>query len=330
VDLSKNSGNVSVLVPGVPFRPSSVAVVQPGVVGVFCDAEIDKADFLAEFTPPGLYKGIGYVPFNLITPAGKADTTSQPLYPFQFPKDSPFGGTLPVLVDHRRAWEAGLRYYRVLIDGNPRLEVWNDLVLNLGNGKYDIIEQQAPKKFGSANGFYPVHDPSKVYYNTDLGCLLASTTETNALHTITVQFYSYSVVPVLKQTTSHPLLIDNNSCVASLEMPLLDGAHAQPLCGVLAYGDTSHLVSLGYMASHPNNFGTYSFSIVKGANTFDSLSGAVSPLPFVYQKSVAALLGTCRIAAYAEYLYVATSVINGVGRQSQYDASAVVAFCLAP
>jgi len=325
VNLSTNTFSV---LDTVPFRPSSVAVIKPGVMGVFCNTEIDLDDFTVGITPLGLYKGIGYVPWNLIDPAGKADTTTQPTYPFQFPKDSPFGGTLPVLIDHYRAWEAGLRYYRVLVDGSPRLDTWYDLVLNTADGKYEIPEQMVPKKIGAVDGFYAVHNPIKSYYNSDLGCLLASTTLTNSLHTLTVEFYTS--VPALVQTGGNPLLVDNNQCVAKLEMPLLDGHNAEALCGVLKYVDPSHIVYLSYTASHPNGFANYYFSITKGANTFDSLSGPVLPPPPVYQKSVALLLGTCTIAAFAEYLYVATTVINGVGRQSQYDASAIVAFCLAP
>ena len=46
--------------------------------------------------------------------------------------------------------------------------------------------------------------------------------------------------------------------------------------------------------------------------------------------SVADLLGTCNIAAFAEYVYVYALANNGWSRQSQYDASAAIAFVLAP
>ncbi|CEG11451.1 conserved hypothetical protein [groundwater metagenome] len=329
IDISKTVNNVKLLTnTATAPRPSSIAVIQPGVITVCCDSEIDKLDFLVEITPTGLYKGIGYVPWNLITSNGKADTTIQPQYPFQFGKDSPFGGTLSVMIDHRRAWESKICYYRVLIDDKPRLDVWNDLKLNFANGKYEIIEQMAPKKVGSVDGCYEIHNPVDVYYNTDLGCLLASTTVPNGSHKLTVEFYNKTLVR--KENMSHKLFIDNNTCVASIYMPLLDGKSAEPVCGVLKYVDKTHDVTLKYTASHPNGFGTYSYSITKGAYNLDTQSGIVSPVPFEYKKKVKDLLGTCTVAAFAEYLYVATTVINGVGRQSQYDASAIVAFCLAP
>jgi hypothetical protein len=54
-------------------------------------------------------------------------------------------------------------------------------------------------------------------------------------------------------------------------------------------------------------------------------SMVVSPisLPLNY------LLGSCTIAAFAEYVYVFATANKGLSRQSQYDASAIIAFVLA-
>lgn len=41
---------------------------------------------LEAFPPTGIFMGLGLVPWNLITTAGKADTTTQPTYP---PTNSP-------------------------------------------------------------------------------------------------------------------------------------------------------------------------------------------------------------------------------------------------
>jgi hypothetical protein len=102
----------------------------------------------------------------------------------------------------------------------------------------------------------------------------------------------------------------------------------------LKYTNTGQNVTLHWTASHPKGFATYSFVIIKGANTLDSITGSLLPatsFTMDYIKTVAFLLGTCPgVAAFAESLYVATTIINGVGRQSQYDASSIVAFCLAP
>mgnify|MGYP000104589111 CR=1 FL=1 len=327
VDVTRPSGNVTIFISGAASRPSSIAVIQPGTYCVCSDAQIDEF-FLTVSGSSFLYKGIGYVPWNLIPANGKADTTTQPAYPFQFPKDSPFGGTLPVNIDHRNAWDAGIVYYKVLIDTVARFDSWNDLRMNPSNGRYEIIELQKP----DASGFYSIHNPTKVYYNTDLGCLLDSTSVTNGLHTLKVEFYN--AAHVLVSSMGNALLVNNQSCVALLNIPMLDGLPADPNCGYLKYVDKAKNVTLHWIASHPQGFATYSFGIIKGVNSFDSMSGSVFPatsFSFNYVKKVSEFLGTCpTVAAFAESLYVATTVINGVGRQSQYDASASIAFCLAP
>ena len=53
--------------------------------------------------------------------------------------------------------------------------------------------------------------------------------------------------------------------------------------------------------------------------------GRVTP-----QGPAADLLGACKIAGFAESLYVAATMIDGESRQSQYDASGLTAFVLAP
>jgi len=330
IDVTKTSANVSAFISGAAFRPSSIAVINSGSYCVCSDSEIDQF-FLTENVNNWLYKGIGYVPWNLIPANGKADTTLQPLYPFQFPKDSPFGGTLPVNIDHRRAWDSGIVYYKVLIDGVARRDTWNDLIMNPANGRYEIIELQKT----DTNGYYPVHNPAKVYYNTDLGCLLNSTSGiTNALHALKVEFYNSA--RVLISSMGNALYVNNQQCTASIDMPLLDGLHADPNCGYLKYVDTTHNVTLHWAASHPQGFATYSFVVIKGAYTLpgSNVNGSLFPattFAFDFIKPVTFFLGSCpKVAAFAEYLYVATTVINGVGRQSQYDASASVAFCLAP
>jgi len=50
----------------------------------------------------------------------------------------------------------------------------------------------------------------------------------------------------------------------------------------------------------------------------------------VSSETVAKLLGPCTVAGFAESIYVAATIQNGWGRQSQYDASATIAFVLSP
>jgi hypothetical protein len=46
--------------------------------------------------------------------------------------------------------------------------------------------------------------------------------------------------------------------------------------------------------------------------------------------TVSALMGTCPTAGFAAEVYVAASMTNGYGRQSQYDAEALMGFVLTP
>ena len=110
------------------------------------------------------------------------------------------------------------------------------------------------------------------------------------------------------------------------------------IAGLLKYTPPAadNNVYMAFTASHPHGFANYTFQLVKGVNTLTppTISGpvtsAVSPIHELYTT----LLGGCAsaggIAGFAEYLYVAATANNGWGRQSQYDASAAIAFVLAP
>jgi hypothetical protein len=132
--------------------------------------------------------------------------------------------------------------------------------------------------------------------------------------------------------------VDNNSCTATIATPTLHGLQADHDCGLLHYGakDASP-VTMPFTASHPNNFATFSFEVVKGVNQVTlpplplvnlavSLAPGLSPVT----ETVANLMGACNIAAFAEEVYVAATANNGWSRQSQYDAEALIAFVLAP
>ena len=97
---------------------------------------------------------------------------------------------------------------------------------------------------------------------------------------------------------------------------------------------------MGWTASHPHGFATYSFGVVRGVASVFGQSGAVAGGSFSATRSVAQLLSDnlpascgntqCTVAGFSENLYVATSAVDGWSRLSGYDASAVRAFVLAP
>jgi hypothetical protein len=156
----------------------------------------------------------------------------------------------------------------------------------------------------------------------------------NGLNTIWIEFVN-GAGGLIEWSTPLTILVDNNRCIATISSPTLHGHTADPTCGFLGYGvkDASP-VTMHFTASHPHNFATYSFTLVKGVNPVTlpplPLSGPVSAAPGGVTEPVDQLLGSCTIAAFAEEVYVAATANNGWGRQGQYDAEALTAFVLAP
>jgi hypothetical protein len=134
------------------------------------------------------------------------------------------------------------------------------------------------------------------------------------------------------------LHVNNEACSAFIAPPAIGGTLADPCCGVLKYG-SGDSVTLGWQASHPHGFATYSFSVVRGVSGVYSNGGGVGGGAFSATRSVDHLLndnlpggcvpGGCPVAGFSENLYVAATTTDGWSRQSQYDASFVRAFVLA-
>jgi DNA-binding beta-propeller fold protein YncE len=307
-------------------RPSSVAVTSPGELIICCDGEVDQCSL---FPPaPGiLFLGIGFVPFNGVVATGLANTTGLAGYFYQV-ANVPFGGTLPLIIDHKDAFAAGARFYRVLVNGAPGLDVWTDLKLNPVTHIFDAVTM-TPHNIGPNPGFYPVRNPADVWLNANLGDLLSTTSVPFAQVTIEIEFVTPAGVLVKLSNAIKPL-IDNAPCVAALSEATLDGKTADPTCGFLPYTTmNADPVTIAYTAAQPHNHGTYSFELIKGVNVMQAVSGSV-PGPGSDTMPLNALMGACKVAGCAVELYVAATAINGWDRQGQYDRSASEAFALAP
>lgn len=336
VETVPRTGSVRQVAHNLGTQASSVALKDSMRLLVCCDHEIDLADLLAGMLPiPGLFKGIGLVPWNLITADGKADTTTQPSYPYQFTKNAPFGGSLSLQINHSLANLDGVKYYRVRVDGNARLDTWWDLKLNTINGKYEIPVQSLPKTIAGQPGYYAIHKLNEWFMNSDLGLIMDSGTLHDGLRVFTIDFTN-SAGTVLA-THLQSVLIDNNRCTASVEMPSVNGISATTECGMLRFTDRSQHARIVYVASHPTpEYASFSWRLCKaGRGTVPgvpecSRDGQASLTPFVFDKDVDSLLGLCPSAAYYAAVYVYAMTINGISRQSQYDASSAVAFALTP
>jgi hypothetical protein len=338
IDLSASTAVSNVTVAGLANRPSSVALANPSQMLVCCDNQLESVVLLPFLASGPLLMGIGFIPFDKVKPAGLADTTVDPTYFYQV-KDVPFGGTLPLMVNHQLAANDGAVYYRVLVYTSPsmttlRLIDTAPITDEKWNGTQYIAVTTPTVTIAGKPGYLPVHSISDLFlwYNPSLGAFLDSTVLPNGMNTIVLEFINAIGGPI---ATTPPLTIhvDNNACAASIGQPTLGGATADTVCGLLHYtGKTPPQVVMPFTASHPTGFATFSFSLLKGVNTLTppSTSGPVSAVVSPIIGPLPSLLGSCTIAGFAEYVYVAATTNNGWGRQSQYDASAAIAFVLAP
>ena len=328
------AGTSHVASSGLPARPSSVAMLTLGQILVCSDQQIEEVDLSGIFQPAGpLLMGIGFVPFDKITAGGLADTTVDPSYFFQV-HNVPFAGTLPLMVNHFRAYNDGARFYRVKVDGVTHTDPWTD---EKWNGVHYVAVTTSTTTVGGAAGYYPVRPISELFLwmNPSLGDLLSTLGLSNGLHTIVIEFVNAGGT-LIETSTPLTIHVDNNQCTATVATPSVHGNTADPDCGLLHYGTkNTDLVSMPFTVGHPNGFATFSFTLIKGVNavslpaappTSGPVGSAVSPIT----ASIVDLMGKCDVAGFAEYIYVAASATNGWGRQSQYDASAAIAFVLAP
>jgi hypothetical protein len=327
-----------VVASNLPMRPSSAAIVGPGELLVCSDKVIEEVDFSTlQLQPSGpLLMGIGFVPFDKVLTSGPftglADTTIDPGYPYQV-KNAPFGGMLPLMVNYMRAFNDGTAYYRVKVDNVIRTDSFTD---EHWNGFEYVAQLVAPHVVAGQPGYYPVRTLSDIFLwmNPSLGILLDSTTLSNGLHTILLEFVN-GAGTLIETSVQLTIRVDNSPCTAILGAPNINNStFADPTCGVLHYGSPSNTpVNMPFTASHPNGFATFSFWLVKGANTVQlpaspPKSGPVSSAHSPITNPVTTLLGACTTAAFAEYLYVSATAINGWWRQSQYDRYTAFAFTL--
>ncbi|HEY0798896.1 MAG TPA: hypothetical protein VGD50_07075, partial [Candidatus Baltobacteraceae bacterium] len=333
IDLS-NANSVTRPPVSLGFRPSAAAPIGGGDVLVTCDTEIDEIALGLSAVLGPLLKGIGFVPFDRIssTPGptlGLANTSVDPTYFYQV-TNAPFGGSLPIMLDYVEAWAEGASYYSVLVDGVARGDSWTDYLWDTTTSNY-VLQTITPAMV-AGHLVYPVRNPAtlELWYNTDLASQVDTTGYADGVHTLEVLFYN-GVGGLVASSTIIKIHLENSPCYASLALPNISGVYAGAACGVLNYGATSNQVTMVFTASQPHSFATYSFELERGVNplTPPSQGGAVAGM-VTLNPTVAQIIGSCTLAGFSEYLYVAASAINGEGRQSQYDASASLAFVLSP
>jgi len=330
VDLA--GGGATVLGVPLAFRPSCCSIVHPGLLLVTCDQELDLVTLSAPSPADGpILEGIGFVPFDWITPAGLADTTDHdPSYFYQV-QNAPFGGSLPVMVNFVRANASGAAGYQVYVDGVARTDQFN-------TAKWDGTQYQpvviSTTTIGGIADSYPVPSLTDLglYIQPLPGCYLDSTTLSDgALHTIQVSFFDAFAL-LLETSPGLSILVDNRPCSVTLDQAAIAGTSATTACGFLPYNPATTAtdqLTIAYTATQPGGHGTWAFYVTKSAAPLYQAQGAV-PAPGIFQEPVAAMLGPCTVAAYAAEVGAFATAVTGWWRCSQYDRSALEAFALAP
>ena len=128
-----------------------------------------------------------------------------------------------------------------------------------------------------------------------------------------------------------------------IDSPAIGAATVADKCGFLLYPAKTSKVRVGFHATHPQNYATFSFGIIRGITGVTSTRGEIMAATsgafagdgagnFSHEFTVAELLLDCPDkAAYAESLYVYAKATTGWGmRIHAYDASYLRAFALAP
>ena len=277
--------------------------------------------------------GIGFIPFDWVTPAGLGNTTAfDPSY-FYPVTNVPFGGSLPVMVNFLRAGLDGASFYQVRVDGNLRTDQFN-------TAKWDGTEYVAghvrPADAGRQSGLLP----RPVRLRPD-ALRPAAARLLPRLHQLgqrrrptpsRVEFFD-ATGTAIESATPLTIYVDNNPCSVSLAQAAIGASSATTDCGYLAYNPSTAAtddVTIAYSAGQPEGFANWSFSLTKAGTSVYSTGGPVTSPPAPFAETVAGLLGTCTVAAFAAYVYVAATANTGWSRCSQYDRSALEAFALAP
>lgn len=213
------SNEVTEITDHAPFRPSSVSVTGPGQIAVCADDEIGVMDLAgAAYDSAGPYVlGIGRIPETYITgghadPAenGYADTTGGD-HDFVV-DDAPFGGTLPIMINHERAFEEGYRYYRLMVDGDEPRQTWTDYKWSTSTRRFEH-ESISPM----SGGYYRVREPDELWYDHWLGYELDTREFSNGLHTLTVEFTTRRSRSSPSVGDSIEIRIDNQHPRASID-----------------------------------------------------------------------------------------------------------------
>lgn len=346
----------------------SVEPLSPTRIFIATESEVGTLDL---YIPSNaLVLGIGHVPFDYIIQdpnsqhRGKADTTTAPGYFYKANK-VPFGRDLRLMINHPKAHNAGLRYFRVTLKkigapaGRVITESFTDLLWKSVGGapKFEstpVSSTGATPSVGIPANAYPIRSPNELWYHAYLGMIMKTRrTEgveprvDNGLHEVKVEFFDQNGQLVVGETKTYVLLLDNNICIAKLELPRIGNpppsAYPTLDCGCITYTSKDDKVALDFIASQANGEATYSLIFARGSAALPMLedtklaSPSVTPLTKTSTKiassptfKVGHLLGNCNVASILVSLRVPSRAIDGFGAVEIYQAKAELRFSLVP
>jgi hypothetical protein len=287
-DLTTTPATVTAIAGPTAPIPFSVAVLSSNqllVVSASVVAEVDLTASVYSAAGPILL-GIGFVPNNAANlPNGYADTTVNPSYFFQV-KDSPFGGTLPLMINWEAARTQGANFYQVFIHGpvGPPVQVtqaFTDYLWSVALNEFEAVSTSP------TNGFYQLRAAGQIWLNFWLGLLLDTTGQPNGLNTISVKLFSaQSAASEIGNSTlpgrSATLMIDNTTPVVQIQQILQQPGNVPVgVCAIVNTGTPTftfvvtasqpqqHLLGWSLTAYWGNNR--------SGAVSSDSYSNHISP-----------------------------------------------------
>lgn len=244
------SNEVRTLTADAPFRPSSVAMVGPDQLAICADDVIGVLTLPgADYDAAGPYLlGVGRVPESYITRGhsdpdenGYADTTGGD-HDFVV-DDAPFGGTLPIMINHERAYAEGYRYYRLMVDGDEPRQTWTDYKWSTSTDRFEH-ETISPM----SGGYYRVREPDELWYDHWLGYELNTREFSNGLHTVTVEFTTRRSRSSPSVSDSFELRFDNQRPRASID-------------GIIHHHDTDGPTPIGACAIVDDGGDEFTFEI---------------------------------------------------------------------
>jgi hypothetical protein len=227
-DLTTTPATVTPIAGPTAFAPYSVAVLSSNQLLIACATEVAEVDLTASvYSAAGpVFLGIGFVPADAAhLPNGYADTTIDPTYFFQV-KDSPFGGTLPLMINWEHARSEGANFYQVFIEGpvGPSQQIkqpFGDYLWSVPLDEFELVTTSP----SSPDGYYELRAAGQIWLNFWLGLLLDTTGRPNGLNTISIKLFAAEDAASEIGSDTDPgrsatVMIDNTTPIVNIEQIL--------------------------------------------------------------------------------------------------------------